>query len=911
MRYRTARVRGVVTLCGVALFVATTAIGADAIGANAVSSPQPGSHRALPSTQLAASPLMHLASGESGVVPAYARLLDSLAAAAASSLPALSVQPDVIVGERDGFVDVVVSLSAPSASTVTTSFQTPAVSASSGAVCAGDYAFVSGTLTFLPGETTQVVRVDLTDCPAVEPFESFTLLLQNPTNATLARASGRIGIVDDSTVVAMPHLFVRDAVVDERAGSVRVSVLLGNTAGEASNSPVTVNYASGDGTASAGTDYTAVNGTLTFAPGETAKTVEVPISDDALPEPTEQFALNLSSPAGATISDGSATITIGASDAANSPLPALSVQPDVIVGERDGFVDLVVSLSAPSASTVTTSFQTPAVSASSGAVCPGGDYAFVSGTLTFLPGETTQVVRVDLTDCPAVEPFESFTLLLQNPTNATLARASGRIGIIDDSTVVATPHLFVRDAVVDERAGSVRVSVLLGNTAGEASNSPVTVNYASGDGTASAGTDYTAVNGTLTFAPGETAKTVEVPISDDALPEPTEQFALNLSSPAGATISDGSATITIGASDAANSPLPALSVQPDVIVGERDGFVDLVVSLSAPSASTVTTSFQTPAVSASSGAVCPGGDYAFVSGTLTFLPGETTQVVRVDLTDCPAVEPFESFTLLLQNPTNATLARASGRIGIVDDSTVVATPHLFVRDAVVDERAGSVRVSVLLGNTAGEASNSPVTVNYASGDGTASASTDYTAVNGTLTFAPGETAKTVEVPISDDALPEPTEQFALNLSSPAGATISDGSATITIGASDAANSPLPALSVQPDVIVGERDGFVDLVVSLSAPSASTVTTSFQTPAVSASSGAVCPGVDYAFVSGTLTFLPGETTQVVRVDLTDCPAVEPFESFTLLLQNPTNATLARASGRIGIIDDSTVVATPHL
>src|SRR4051812_27677289 len=444
MRYRTARVRGGVTLCGVALFVATTAIGADAIGANAVSSSQPGSHRALPSTQLAASPLMHLASGESGVVPAYAGLLDSLAAAAASSLPALSVQPDVIVGERDGFVDVVVSLSAPSASTVTTSFQTPAVSASSGAVCAGDYAFVSGTLTFLPGETTQVVRVDLTDCPAVEPFESFTLLLQNPTNATLARASGRIGIVDDSTVVATPHLFVRDAVVDERAGSARVSVLLGNTAGEASNSPVTVNYASGDGTASAGTDYTAVNGTLTFAPGETAKTVEVPISDDALPEPTEQFALNLSSPAGATISDGSATITIGASDAANSPLPALSVQPDVIVGERDGFVDLVVSLSAPSASTVTTSFQTPAVSASSGAVC-AGDYAFVSGTLTFLPGETTQVVRVDLTDCPAVEPFESFTLLLQNPTNATLARASGRIGIIDNvlfptlSTIDVTP----------------------------------------------------------------------------------------------------------------------------------------------------------------------------------------------------------------------------------------------------------------------------------------------------------------------------------------------------------------------------------------------------------------------------------------------------------------------------------------
>ena len=75
-----------------------------------------------------------------------------------------------------------------------------------------------------------------------------------------------------------------------------------------------------------------------------------------------------------------------------------------------------------------------------------------------------------------------------------------------------------------------------------------------------------------------------------------------------------------------------------------------------------------------------------------------------------------------------------------------------MRDAVVDEKDGSARVSVLLGGPTGQASNSIVTVDYATADGSATADADYSATAGTLTFAPGETAKTVLVPITDDAL---------------------------------------------------------------------------------------------------------------------------------------------------------------
>ena len=93
-------------------------------------------------------------------------------------------------------------------------------------------------------------------------------------------------------------------------------------------------------------------------------------------------------------------------------------------------------------------------------------------------------------------------------------------------------------------------------------------------------------------------------------------------------------------------------------------------------------------------------------GSLTFTPGETTKVVRVPLLDCTDVEPLISFRFTLSQPNaNATIARASTLVSIVNDSTVVATPRLVMRDAIVDEKDGSVLVPVLLGGPAGQASD--------------------------------------------------------------------------------------------------------------------------------------------------------------------------------------------------------------
>ena len=127
--------------------------------------------------------------------------------ATAVATPAVSAPPDLLVGEADGYVDLPVSLSAPGTSTVTVAYATANSTAFSGTGCNATYVGVSGTLTFAPGETTKVVRIDLNDCGLSNPG-TFTFNLSSPTNATLARASAQIQIVEGSLAGTTQAVYV-------------------------------------------------------------------------------------------------------------------------------------------------------------------------------------------------------------------------------------------------------------------------------------------------------------------------------------------------------------------------------------------------------------------------------------------------------------------------------------------------------------------------------------------------------------------------------------------------------------------------------------------------------------------------------------------------------------------------------
>ena len=407
------------------------------------------------------------------------------------------------------------------------------------------------------------------------------------------------------------------------------------------------------------------------------------------------------------------------SEPATTSSPDILAPADPIVGEGDDHVDLTVTLSDQSDNPVSVHYATADSTAAAGVCGNSGDYAAVSDTLNFAPGETTKVVRVQIVDCPVVEGFEAFTFNLSAAVNGVIARASSRISIVDNDTIVPTPKLFVRDAIVDEKDGNALVSVLLGGPAGQASDSTVTVNFATANGTAHDGDDYSAAGGTLTFEPGDTAKTVAVHITDDNDEEGQENFFFTLSGASNADLATGTGTVTIGASDTPDSTDPDIRAPADLVLGEADGFIDLPVTLSARSLNPVSVHYQTFDSTAAAGVCGNSGDYVAAIGTLNFAPGETTKVVRVQIIDCPVVEGFEAFTFKLDTEHNGVISRASGRISIVDNDTIVATPKLFVRDAIVDEKDGNALVSVLLGGPAGQASNSTVTVHYATANGTA------------------------------------------------------------------------------------------------------------------------------------------------------------------------------------------------
>ena len=379
-------------------------------------------------------------------------------------------------------------------------------------------------------------------------------------------------------------------------------------------------------------------------------------------------------------------------------------------------------------------------------------------------------------------------------------------------------------------------------TLSESSPDTVTVDYATADGSAAAPGDYTAASGTLTFLPDETTQTVFVDVNGDTLDEDDETFTVELSNPANATIDDGEGVGTITDDD----PVPTVSIGNSTVTEGNTGTVTatFTATLNAPSGRTVTVDYAT-----SDGTATAPGDYLAASGTVTFLPNQTSRPVSVTVNGDTLDEANETYLVTLSNPTNATILDGQGLGTITDDDT---PPTVSVDNVTVTE-GNSGNVNATFDVTLSTASGQAASVNYATADGTATAPADYAATSGTLNFAAGETTKQVTVLVHGDTLDEANETFTLNLSNPSNVTIADGIGVGTITDDDAQ----PALSVN-NVTVTEGDsGTVNatFTVSLSAASGLTVTVDYAT-----ADGTATAPADYAATSGTLTFTPGQIVE---------------------------------------------------
>ena len=327
------------------------------------------------------------------------------------------------------------------------------------------------------------------------------------------------------------------------------------------------------------------------------------------------------SPSGTRILFGSDWGNSGTVDAFVAELPAYTG------GSVDGDLSVTLSASAATVAQGATVSYTAVVSNGGSTSIPTVALSdTLPAGLTFASGSTGCSASGQAVSCAlgtlAAGASATVTIRATATTIGTLTNGVAVSGGSTDpntsnnSASVATaivPTVSIGDVTVSEgNSGTKLAQFVVSLSAG--SPSTVTVGYATANGTATAGSDYVAKSGTLTFAPGTVQATFNVTINGDTTVEPDETFVVNLSSPAGALIADGQGVGTITNDDVTT---PTLSISDVSVVEGNSGTTTarFVVSLSAASTSTVTVGYAT-----ANGTATAGSDYVAKSGTLT-LPG--------------------------------------------------------------------------------------------------------------------------------------------------------------------------------------------------------------------------------------------------------------------------------------------------
>ena len=840
--------------------------------------------------------------------------------------PVVSIGNDVLIDEAAGTVTFTVSITGNTTQPVTVDFATANGTATAGS----DYTAQSGSLSFAPGVTSQTITIAIANDTTYEVSEDFTVSISNPSNAVLGTASVTGTIVDDGRSLPggpanddRPGFSINDLTIDEAAGTVSFTV---TRTGDLTQSAA-VDYAGQDNTAT-GADYSVAAGTLNFAAGVATQTITVAINNDGTFEGAERFNINLSNPVGAVIVDGQGVGTI-VDDGRNLPggpanddRPVFNLGSDVIIDEAAGTVTFTITKTGATDVASSVSYGT-----ADGTATAGSDYAAASGTLNFAAGETSKTVTVAITNDSVFEGTENFSLTLNTPVNATIGDGTQQVTIVDDGRNLPggpanddRPVVSIgNDVLIDEAAGTVTFTVsITGNT-----TQPVTVDFATANGTATAGSDYTAQSGSLSFAPGVTSQTITIAIANDTTYEVSEDFTVSISNPSNAVLGTASVTGTIvddGRSlpgGPANDDRPVLSI--DSLTVTEGGYATFTAILSNTSTTAVT---FTPSMTSGTAALgidtsaasaleyYNGTAWVSASGGVSIPAGSTSVQLRLQTTDDLLDEALESFSLTgTVTSGNTANASATGMASITDND---ATPRFSINDITVNEAAGTATFTVTLSAASGQATS----VNWGLSNGTALAGSDYTNNSGTLNFAPGVTTQTITVAILNDTprVYEGSETFNVNLSAAVNATISDNLGVGTIvdngTGSGGSDDDRPTLSIDSPTVT--EGGYAIFTATLS--NASTTAVTFT---VSLTSGTATLGADTsaastlqyyngsAWVSATggVNIPAGSTSVQLRLQTTDDLLDEAAESFSLTgTVSSGNTTNASATGTASITDN---------
>ncbi|MXW44885.1 MAG: hypothetical protein F4Z63_02635, partial [Gammaproteobacteria bacterium] len=679
-----------------------------------------------------------------------------------------------------------VTLSNPSARTVTVDWaDTDTGSATSGT----DYADpAGGTLTFAPNETSKTVAVAVTGDALDEGNETVILRLSNPSNAHFAGnvetldATGTI--TDDDT----PELSIDSPSVAEGDAGENPSLTFTVTLSNPSARTVTVDWADTDtGSATSGTDYAdPAGGTLTFAPNETSKTVAVAVTGDALDEGNETVILRLSGPSNAKFAGNAKTLdgagAINDDDAKSSLV--LEVRQDrgsaKSVAESQTQKFRVTARLQNAASVVATDRTlSVVVGSASDSAREGVDYHAVADFPLVIPANTQSgSATFDLRpkDDQLREGDEALSVAVSLPGEGA-ARAD--VWIIDDDT----PYLKVNEPRVKEGAAGSEATLRFRVELSSNPEGTVTVDYRDTEsGTATSGTDYGEIApGTLTFAAGETLKTVDVAVKGDDVDEPDETIVLQFSDFPYARRTYGEKVFYVAGTvvrDETENPEVSIALKGKKLVteGSDPGEAVFVLSLDKESKHAVEVEYEL------SGKAQSGADYETPQSMSVSIPaGSTSAELVLKIKDDSIDEPHEDIGVTIVSASNAIVSSTAKRDVVLivddDDAPVLSVADVSVVEGTRLDPSESSFVNMKFTLTLSEPSGYEASLKFTTVEGAAT-HRDYQFKAANLAIQPGETEASVTVKVIKDALDEDDETFKLRLSSPNRVTFKDGANTL-------------------------------------------------------------------------------------------------------------------------------------
>jgi Ca2+-binding RTX toxin-like protein len=656
------------------------------------------------------------------------------------------------------------------------------------------------------------------------------------------------------------------------------------------------------------------NGVVTFAAGVTSMDIFIRTTGDSLDEADEHIALELFDPSNGTFADGTATLrTTGVildDDGAGSNL-ALFVSDPMMVEDDSGskFVTFEVRLSQPAPAGFSASYETI-----NGSATAGSDYIAKSGTLNFVAGQEVATVTVQINGDITAEASETVFLSVKPNAGAPAINLTGTVGtatILDDDTGPAPViSLSNGSAVTESSSDYIRFTVTLS----AAANDAITVNYR----TLLAGTageddlwnpsTFPDINGIVTFAPGETSKDIFIRTTGDAIDERDEHIVVELFDPKGARIEGGEPTIAksglILDDDGPGSNLALFLSDPVVLEGDA-GQKNVVfeIRLSQPAPLAFTANYTTV-----DGTAVAGTDYVAKSGTVSFVAGQDVAYVTIPVIGNTVSEVSERFSLVVTPPANPSIGTdgAFGTATILDDDTGSGPViSLSGGEGVVESSSHYIRYIVSLS----EASLNAVTVNFNTRLGTASDADLWNPAssstnNGIVTFAPGETSKSIFIRTTGDSLDERDETIFLELTNPTNASLAGGQPVLRQAGfllddpADGVGLNIAVTGANATVTESSATQQLEILVTLSRPAPSNLTFNVTTTNQTAAAGS-----DFQLVDNLVTFAAGQTVAAITVNVLSDKASETVESFAL------NLALASGSFPAGIIPSTIVTINP--